>query len=98
MGNAPDRVQRKQNQVQRNTGMWLARVGIRLHGFMRMYPTLLFDHYRVAVCGEKHLAVVTFSLCSTGAPPSSMLGGAAVHRKRDLRLFSLDPSGFKCKY
>lgn len=98
MGNAPDRVQWKQNQVQRKTGMWLSRLGIRLHGFIRMSPTLLFDHYHVATSGEKHLGMVTFSFCSTGAPLSSVLGGSTEHRKRHLRLFSLDTSGFKCKY
>jgi len=66
MGNAPDGVQQKQNQVQRNTRKWLARLGIRLHGFIRMYPTLLFDHHHVAMSDEKQLAVVTFSFCSTG--------------------------------
>lgn len=75
MGNAPDRVQWKQNQVQRKTGMWLSRLGIRLRGFIRMSPTLLFDHYHIATSGEKHLVMVTFSFCSTGAPPSSVLEG-----------------------
>lgn len=36
MGDTPDRVQGKQNQVQRKTGMWLARVGIRVCGFIRI--------------------------------------------------------------
>lgn len=74
------------------------KVGIRLCGFIRMYCTLLFDHYHVAMCSEKHLAMVTFSFCSTGAPPSSVLGSITVHRKTDLRLFNLNPSVFKCKY
>lgn len=50
--------------------MWLGGLGYRLHGFIRMYPTLLFDHYHVAMSGEKHLAVVSFPFSSTGRLPA----------------------------
>lgn len=86
MGNAPDGVQQKQNQVQRNTGMCLAGLGIRLHGFIRMYPTLLFDHYRFATSGEKHPAAVTSSFCSTGGLPAA--------RRRALQTTAKEISAF----
>lgn len=50
--------------------MWLAGLGYRLHGFIRMYSTLLFDHYHFAMSGEEHLAVVSFSFSSTGRLPA----------------------------